>query len=329
MSLISVIIPAYNAEKTIRETIESVLNQTIQDFEIVVINDGSQDSTLEIVSSIQDPRLKVFSYPNAKQAASRNRGFAHSIGEYISFLDADDLWTPDKLEAQLKALQDNPQVAVAYSWSHCIDEKGKFLREASHSTSSGDVYAKLLLCDFLDNGSNPLIRRQALIEVGGFDESLPPAEDWDMWLRLAARYHFVAVPYPHILYRQSPNSESANLLRMASACERVIELAFERAPDSLQHLKRHSLANLYKYLVYRCFEWFPIRRKGGLMAGKFLCGAVINDPLLLLRQVTWKVLLTIALMVLLSPKKAQRITWKVKQLSDIHTIVLHLQLEPF
>jgi hypothetical protein len=71
---------------------------------------------------------------------------------------------------------------------------------------------KLLLTDFLDNGSNPLIRRQALIEAGSFDESLPPAEDWDMWLRLAARYHFVAVPYPQVLYRQSPNSESANFV---------------------------------------------------------------------------------------------------------------------
>ncbi len=329
MPLVSVIIPAYNAEKTIRETIESVLNQTLQDFEIIVINDGSQDATLEIVSSIQDSRLQVFSYPNAKQAASRNRGFAHSSGEYIAFLDADDLWIPTKLEAQLKALQDNPEAAVAYSWSHCIDEKGKFLREASHSTTSGDVYAKLLLCDFLDNGSNPLIRREALIEVGGFDESLPPAEDWDMWIRLAASYHFVAVPYPHILYRQSPNSCSANLLRMASACERVIELAFERAPDSLQHLKRHSLANLYKYLVYRCFEWFPTLRRGGLVAAKFLWGAVSNDPSLLGKRVTWKVLFTLAMIVLLSPKKAQRVIWRIRQLDEIYTIVWHLQLEPF
>lgn len=328
MPLISVIIPAYNAEKTIRETLESVLNQTIQDFEIIVINDGSQDETLEIVKSIQDPRLKVFSYPNAKQAASRNRGFSHSTGEFIAFLDADDLWTSDKLEAQLKALQETPEAAVAYSWSHCIDETGKFLREASHSTSSGDVYAKLLLCDFLDNGSNPLIRRQALIEVGGFDESLPPAEDWDMWLRLAARYHFVAVPHPHILYRQSPASASANLRRMASACERVIELGFERAPASLQHLKRHSFANLYKYLVYRCFEWFPTLRREGLVAGKFLWRAVRNDPSLLWKQVTWKLLLVIVLMVLLTPKKAQRIMWKIEQLYDIYTIVYHLQLEP-
>src|SRR3712207_3352824 len=114
MPLISVIIPVYNGEKTIQETIESVLNQTFPSFELIVINDGSHDSTLDIVSSIKDPRIKVFSYPNAGLSASRNRGISVACGEYVSFIDADDLWTPDKLEAQYKALQANPQAAVAY-----------------------------------------------------------------------------------------------------------------------------------------------------------------------------------------------------------------------
>ncbi|WP_329607065.1 glycosyltransferase family A protein [Planktothrix agardhii] len=103
MPLISVIIPAYNAEKTIQETIYSVLKQTWQDFELIVINDGSQDATLEVLSSIQDPRLRILSYSNAGLASSRNRGITEATGEYISFMDADDLWTPDKLEAQFQA----------------------------------------------------------------------------------------------------------------------------------------------------------------------------------------------------------------------------------
>src|SRR5919199_6245537 len=206
MPLISVIIPAYNAEKTIKQTIESVLNQTFSDFEIIVINDGSEDSTLDIVSSIPDPRIQVFSYPNAGPQKSRNRGWGNASGEYVSFLDADDLWTPDKLEAQLKALQENQKAAVAYSWTDYIDESSQLLKRGGYMTVNGDVFPQLLLIDFIANGSNPLIRRQALIEVGGFDESLTAAEDWDMWLRLAARYHFVAVPAPQILYRISMNS---------------------------------------------------------------------------------------------------------------------------
>jgi glycosyltransferase involved in cell wall biosynthesis len=328
MPLISVIIPAYNGEETIRETIESVLNQTFKDFEILVINDGSQDATLDIINSIKDFRLKVFSYSNAGQAVSRNRGFSQSSGEFIAFLDADDLWTPTKLEAQLKALQDNPQAAVAYSWSDFIDEKGQFLRGASRSTLSGDVYAKLLLTDFLDNGSNPLIRRQALIEVGGFDETLTPAEDWDMWLRLAARYHFVLVPAPHILYRQSANSESSNLLRMESACVRLIESAFKQAPDSLQHLKRHSFANIYKYLIFKCFDR-SVKRSRALVAAKFLWRAVRNEPSLLQKRITWKVLLQIAIVLLLEPQSAQALLTKMERLGNLETLLLHMQLEPF
>src|SRR4028119_546862 len=117
MPIISVIIPAYNAERTIKETIQSVLNQSFQDLELLIINDGSQDSTLDVVESIQDPRIRVFCYLNAGSSASRNRGIGLAKGEYISFIDADDLWTVDKLESQFKALQENPKAAVAYSWT--------------------------------------------------------------------------------------------------------------------------------------------------------------------------------------------------------------------
>src|SRR5574338_867068 len=122
MPTISVILPVYNGEKTIQETIESVLQQTFEDFELIIINDGSQDATLHQVSTLSDARIKVFSYPNAGVSASRNRGIAQAEGEYIAFIDADDLWTPDKLGAQFKTLQTNPQVAVAYSWTNWIDE---------------------------------------------------------------------------------------------------------------------------------------------------------------------------------------------------------------
>src|SRR5919199_14579 len=155
MPLISVIIPVFNGEKTIQKTIESVLTQTVTDFELLVINDGSQDGTLEIVERIQDVRIKVFSYPNAGPSTSRNRGISHATSEYISFIDADDLWTPDKLEAQLKALQENPKAAVAYSWTDYIDESSQLLKRGGYMTVNGDVYPQLLLIDFIANGSNP------------------------------------------------------------------------------------------------------------------------------------------------------------------------------
>ena len=277
MPLISVIVPVYNGEKTIRETIESVFNQSFSDFEIIVINDGSQDSTLDVLASIQDPRLKVFSYPNSGVSASRNRGFSHTVGEFIAFLDADDLWTPNKLEAQLAALQDNPNAAVAYSWTDFIDETSQFLRPGPHFTISGDVYAELLRGNFLANGSNPLIRRQALIKVGSFDELLPPAEDWDIYLRLAAHYHFIAVPFSQILYRVSTNSQSSNVFKQEAASLKFIERAYAQAPESLQHLKKECLGFLYQYLIYKALEGSPGRHKG-LKAAKLLWHYIKNAP---------------------------------------------------
>ncbi len=327
MPLISVIIPTYNGEKTIIETIESVLNQTFQDFELIVINDGSQDSTLEIVSCIQDSRLKVLSYPNAGLAASRNRGISQAVGEYISFIDDDDLWTPDKLEAQLKVLQDNPEAAVAYSWTDYIDESSKFLRRGGYSTASGDVLAKLLVVDFLENGSNALIRRQALIEIGGFDESLPAAEDWDIFLRLAARYPFVAIPSPQILYRSSAYSMSANVARQEAACLKVLKQAYERAPKSLQHLKKYTWANLYRYLSFKILDG-PTTRKRGLLAAKFLGKLLINDLGSLKLSSMRKVLLKAALWIFIPSKQSQKIIEQFPILSYVHKdLLMHFKTD--
>ncbi len=327
MVTISVIIPVYNGEKTLRETVESVQKQTFTDLEIIVINDGSTDSTLDVLATISDPRLKIFSYPNANQAVSRNRGISHATGEFIAFLDADDLWTPDKLDAQFKALQQNPQAALAYSWTNSINESGEFLRRGSYVSDNGDVYAKLLLVDFLENGSIPLIRRQALTEVGNFEPSLTPAEDWDMWLRLASRYPFVVVPKVQILYRVSADSASTNVTRMESACWRVIEKAFTQAPDSLQHLKNDSIANIYKYLTFKVLQGYPNRQRG-ITAARLLSQAIKYDPSLIKARVLAKVGYTIAVMTLIPSPQAARLLNKVKTLSNLDALLGYLRLTP-
>ncbi|MBD0302712.1 MAG: glycosyltransferase [Tolypothrix sp. T3-bin4] len=306
MPIISVVIPAYNSEKTIRDTIESVLQQSFKDFELIVIDDGSQDSTYQVVSSFSDPRVRVFSYPNAGVSASRNRGITKANGEFLAFLDADDLWTPDKLEAQLRALEDNPQAAVAYSWTDYIDESGQFLHPGNHPTATGDVYSDLLVNDFLENGSNPLIRREALRKVGGFDESLCGPEDWELFIRLAACYPFVVVPRSQILYRLSINSISFNLTRQEAQCLQVIERAFNQAPESLRHLKPLSIANLYQYLLFRGLAR-PLERQTALAAARCLWHSVKYDPSLLRRRSRLMLIIfvKIAIATLLPSQQAQ------------------------
>ena len=316
MPLISVIIPVFNGEKTIKETIESVLNQTWSDLEIIVINDGSNDSTLGILNRLQDPRLKIFSYSNAGLAASRNRGIFLAIGKYISFIDADDVWTLDKLEAQLNALKVNPQAAVAYSWTNWIDESGQFLRPGGHIIANGNVYEQLLKRDFIESGSNVLIRTEALTEVGSFDESVKAVEDWDMWLRLAACYEFVCVPLPQILYRISPNSMSTDVLQMERSSLGVIEKALANAPQDLKIKKREIIGERYKYLTLKAIEGNLERRKG-LAAVRFFLQAISNDPTWIKRtRLMSIVLFKIAIATIISPQQSQVLLSKIKSIYE-------------
>lgn len=303
MLALSVIIPVYNGETTIQETIDSVLQQTFSDFELIVINDGSTDATLTRLEVITDPRLSVFSYPNAGLAESRNRGLAIAQGEFVAFLDADDLWTPDKLEAQWKALQAYPEAAVAYSWTNYINDTGQFVKIGKHITANGDVFAKLLVDNFLENGSNPLIRKEALSTVGGFDSSINSVADWDMYLRLAKRYHFIAVPSPQILYRLSSSSMSTHILQQETQSLKVIDRAFADVPESLRSLKKESLANLYKYLTFKAIQGYPSRKNGIAAVHCFWNYVRYNPTLLQQPRVILGVLLKIGKMLVMSPDK--------------------------
>ncbi|BBD67203.1 glycosyl transferase family protein [Nostoc commune NIES-4072] len=312
---ISVIIPAYNCEKTIKYTIQSVLNQTFSDLELIIINDGSQDSTIEVIAEIQDSRIKVFSYPNAGGNVSRNRGLHLAVGEFVSFLDADDLWTPDKLHSQLKALQENITAKVAYSWTDYINANGEFILSGKRVNLNGNVYESLLLNNFLENGSNPLICRKALTKLGGFDESLSAAQDWDMWLRLAFQFDFVCVPSVQILYRISANSVSSNLVRQEKSCLQVLKRAYKQssylrdasARSTLKHNWNTSLANLYKYLTCKALQK-PLNNKKGLAAAIFLWKYFLHDPLKLQNiNFTLKLLLKIVI-ILIMPSLLDNIT---------------------
>ncbi|BAY84899.1 putative glycosyl transferase [Calothrix parasitica NIES-267] len=300
---ISVIVPVFNGELTIQETINSILNQTFKNIEVIISDDGSTDSTLEIVSNISDSRIKILSYPNAGVSASRNRGIYQAKGEYISFMDADDLWTPDKLELQWQALQDNPQAAVAYSWTDYISESNQFIKAGRRIKANGDVFSKLLVSNFLENGSNPLISKEALEKVGGFDESLSVAEDKDMWLRLANNYEFVCVEKPQILYRSSMNSLSSNLKNMEATSLKVIDRGFSYPKaDKFQNLKKQTISNFYKYLTFKAIEAKP--QKGRTTTTiYFLWNYIKNNPTAIMD----KKLMIIISVKLLFPKLSQRV----------------------
>jgi glycosyltransferase involved in cell wall biosynthesis len=282
MPTISVVIPAYNAEHTILETIASVQQQTFADFELIVINDGSTDRTLELLQNVEDERLKIFSYENGGLSVARNRGITHATGEFIAFLDADDLWKPDKLELQLTALQQHSEAGIAYSWTNYVDEQGKLLDTGVHLFFEGDVQAELLVNNFIASGSNPLIRTQAIESVGEFDPTCAGCADWDYWLRLSAKWPFVVVPKHQILYRQSSISMSSKVKLMEEAGFRVVEKAFQAAPPELQALKNRSLAWIYQYSAQQYLQRSSNNIDGINQAGQKLWMAIRLYPKILL-----------------------------------------------
>ncbi|MEM9507402.1 MAG: glycosyltransferase [Cyanobacteria bacterium P01_E01_bin.35] len=278
MSKISVVIPTYNAEKTILTTVNSVLQQTYQDLEIIVINDGSSDRTEEILATIKDSRLKVYTFANEGLSQARNRGIDLATGDYISFLDADDCWKEDKLADQLLALEKYPQAGLAYSWVYFQYETEANSYADTSGYFMGDVYGDLLLKNFLHNGSNALIKTAIIRETGYFDPELKAAEDWDFYLRIAVRYHFVLVPKVQVIYRQSDSSMTANIKLMEQYLNIVIERAFRVAPYELQYLKQQSLAWAYKYLAQQYIKYQLDNFKGVRLAAENLCRAIFAYP---------------------------------------------------
>ncbi|AFY58142.1 glycosyl transferase [Rivularia sp. PCC 7116] len=318
MPIISVVVPAYNSQSTILETIDSVLGQTFSDFELIVINDGSTDNTLEILTSVKDTRLKVYSYPNGGLPAARNRGIARASGEFISFIDADDLWTPDKLELQIQALQKNPSAGVAYSWTICMGNNGESFHPGVSESYQGNVYANLLVGNFIASGSNVLLRKETIESAGYFDESLKSSEDWDYWLRLAPKWDFVVVPKPQIIYRLSSGAMSSNLDVMEKYQTLVLKRAFELAPAQLHHLKNRGFAYIYLFMT-RLYLSRANNAKVLKQATQKLWKAIRLSPNILMSKEALLLIIKVTLLRIISPKIAANIlskTIRVRKAAD-------------
>lgn len=284
MPTISVIIPAYNAERTILETIQSVQEQTYADFELLVINDGSTDRTLSIVQTLADSRIKLFTLKNSGVCSARNFGITHAQGNFISFLDADDLWTPDKLELQLNALKKDPEADVVYSWTYFFYEQAGEKIPGHPTFFQGYIYPDLLKENFISSGSNILIRKEAVNRIQGFDSTFPHCADWDFYLRLANQNKFVFVPKHQILYRQSTSSmTSTKLDDVERQLLTMLEKTYQFVPEKHRNLRNYSLAWVYQYCTQQYLQ-YSIGLKGAKTASQKFLRAVQLRPGILLES---------------------------------------------
>jgi glycosyltransferase involved in cell wall biosynthesis len=261
--LVSVIIPAYNAERFIARTLESVITQTYKNLEILVVDDGSQDRTAEIVESFiqKDSRVILLQQPNAGVAATRNLAIAKSIGEFIAPIDADDIWYPQKIEKQVQCLlASDANVGLIYNWSVLLDEEDLILGEYdpeyyfSFLTVEGNAYPALLYINIIGNGSVPLIRRTCFDKVGGYNSKLKQqnaqgCEDLDIYLRIAEFYEYRVVPEFLVGYRQVEGSMSRVSKSMTKSFDLVMLDARQRRPEFPEQIYNWAASSFRAYLL--------------------------------------------------------------------------------
>ncbi len=213
---IDVVIPIYNAENFLEETISSVASQTYPVNQIILINDGSTDSSHNIIERLSNryTNIKTYEQKNSGPSAARNKGILNSSAELIALLDADDVWEKNKLELQISCFLKNRNLGVAYCAYNVIDEQSNPYRNETplQPKLQGSIYDKLIFGNQISGcDSAVLIRKECLNQCGLFDESLPYGEDWDLWLRIASQFEFDFIPQSLVKIRRYPNSHSSRL----------------------------------------------------------------------------------------------------------------------
>jgi len=208
LPLVSVIIPTYNRGWTLAEAVESVLAQDYKDFELIVVNDGSTDDTKNILAVYEG--ITVLDQTNQGVSAARNNGVAHSRGTYVAFLDSDDLWLPQKLTVQVDFFRKTPEVLICQTQETWVRNGRRVNPGKRHQKQSGMFFERSLeLC--LVSPSAVMMKKAFFEEMGGFDESLPACEDYDLWLRINAKYPIYLIDQSLIVKRGGHNDQlSAN-----------------------------------------------------------------------------------------------------------------------
>ena len=233
---ISVIIPVYNGERFLVQTIDSVISQTYSPLEIIVVDDGSTDSSKDILKSFGS-KIDVISKINGGVSSARNRGIQQARGDWIAFIDADDFWDPKKLELEVLAISNYPESVVVYTGfrNWLPDVNGQYVvpnplgiskDPVDEMFDSGWIYHRQLLTNWVLT-STAMVRRTALERSGLFDEEFPVGEDWDLFIRLSRQGTFCKVCYPLTWYRQSPRSLTASVKKIDYASQ-IIESTISR-----------------------------------------------------------------------------------------------------
>lgn len=293
MPTVSVIVPVYNVEKYITETISSVLEQTFTDFELLIIDDESKDRSIEICESFTDHRIKIFHQKNRGLAGARNTGIRQAQGKYLAFLDSDDVWRSQKLDKHVTHLNANPSVGVSFCGSEFIDDDSQPLG-IYQIPKINDITPEIVFCrNPISNGSVPVIRREVFDDIAFpekfygaeenfyFDDRFRQSEDIECWIRIAltTKWQFEGIPDVLTLYRVNSGGLSANMMNQLDSWEKAIAKTRTYAPDFMAKWESLARAYQFRYLARRA-----IRNKDGKAAINLVNRALASNAKILIYE---------------------------------------------
>ncbi len=257
---VSVIIPNYNYEAFIEKTIDSVLSQTYEAIEVVVVDDGSRDNSLEVLRKYGE-KIKVVSQSNQGVSTARNKGVSESKGEYLAFLDADDLWLPSKLQREMERFFERPDFGLVHCSVSYIDPQGQIIGE-NRNGNEGWLASDILTLRrgaVIGAGSTSVVRRSVFDEVDGFDSRLSTSADWEFCYRVASKYCIGFVDEPLVQYRMHTTNMHSNIAAMEHDLRLGFEKAFADQSSGVQGIRSDCLGNFHYLLAgsyYRTGKYY-------------------------------------------------------------------------
>ena len=254
--IISVIVPAYNAGSFIAATVESALRQSFEGIEVIVIDDGSSDDTVVRLRQFNDPRLRVVQQQRQGAPSALNAGVQLARGEFIGFLDHDDLWTSSKVARHLECFEQYPELTATFSWYGLIDERGQRIHVRTPHWH-GPVTFRQLLADFvIGSTSSLMMRRSAVLAAGGFDPQFPRCHDFDLVLRVSLGHTGAirAVPEELTLYRRHAGQMSRDWRAMLRDWTALLEKMRQLAPEETAAVERLARSNMNRYYACLAYE---------------------------------------------------------------------------
>ncbi|NKL62366.1 glycosyltransferase family 2 protein [Rhizobium leguminosarum] len=284
--LVTIVIPAYNAEKTLAETLRSVSAQSYDKLEILVVDDGSRDGTFDLARDygLTDRRVRVLRQDNGGVARARNHGIRESRGLYIAPVDADDVWHPSKIELQLEAVLKFPDGnGVAYNWYAAIDENGIIFGHSRPVMHQGNIFEPLLRENFIGNGSTPLMPRAEILRCGGYDAGLRDngaegCEDLKLYLALAETLPFALVPDFLTGYRFTRGNMSSNAYRMLKSHALVMAPIIARYPHLERDIRtaQFNTASWYFKKAFLDDDYAQLKKLVPMMVSKYPSRLIIH-----------------------------------------------------